>query len=60
MISLLGNRGLFALPPKKIFTNSEFLYHLGYLGLCMLSFSVHPLFYGLLVKSIVFLINLSE
>jgi inositol 1,4,5-triphosphate receptor type 1 len=49
LVSYMGNRGTFSNSFAKIFTDFEFLYHLGYLFLCLLGLCVHEFFYGLLV-----------
>jgi inositol 1,4,5-triphosphate receptor type 1 len=49
LVSLMGNRGTFSKNWKDIFYDFEFMYHVGYLLLCLLGLCAHPFFYGLLV-----------
>jgi inositol 1,4,5-triphosphate receptor type 1 len=50
MVSYMGNKGTFSQSFKHIFSDLEFLYHLGLLILCILGLCVHEFFYGLLVN----------
>jgi inositol 1,4,5-triphosphate receptor type 1 len=53
LVSYMGNRGTFSNSFTKIFKDFEFLYHLGYLCLCLLGLCVHEFFYGLLVIELI-------
>lgn len=52
LVSYMGNKGTFSLSFKHIFSDLEFIYHLGLLILCILGLCVHEFCYGLLVKKI--------
>lgn len=45
----MGNRGTFSQSFRHIFSDFEFMYHVGYLALCLCGLCVHEFFYGLLV-----------
>lgn len=54
LISLMGNRGTFTKEFPQVVTDFEFMYHIGYLGLCVLGLCVHEFFYSLLLLDVVY------
>lgn len=50
LVSIMGNHGTFNKKLSKILTDKEFWYHIFYLCFCVLGFSLHPLFYSVLVR----------
>ncbi|CAF0720089.1 unnamed protein product [Brachionus calyciflorus] len=54
LVSYMGNRGTFSHTFKNIFSDFEFLYHIGYLLLCLLGLCGHEFFYGLLLLDVVY------
>jgi inositol 1,4,5-triphosphate receptor type 1 len=49
LASYMGNKGTFSQSFRHIFNDFEFMYHLGYLLLCLFGLCLHEFFYGLLV-----------
>lgn len=54
LISIMGNRGTFTKRILQILTDFEFTYHVGYLSICILGLCIHPLFYSILLLSVVY------
>lgn len=49
LISIMGNSGTFNKPVKQIILDTELIYHVGYLILCILGVFMHPFFFSVLV-----------
>lgn len=50
IISIIGNHGTLEKHFLKIITDSELLYHFGYLTFCVFGILLHPFFYSVLVS----------
>ncbi|CAF3434899.1 unnamed protein product [Rotaria sp. Silwood1] len=50
LVSFMGNNGTFSKSRYENLTNFQLVYHVGYLGLCILGLCAHEFFYSLLVS----------
>ena len=49
LISFMGNRGTLTKPLRVVLTDFEFIYHIGYMFMCVCGITCHEFFYSLLV-----------
>ncbi|CAL4061721.1 unnamed protein product, partial [Meganyctiphanes norvegica] len=54
LVSLMGNKGTFGKSVEQMITDSELLYHVMYLVVCVLGLSVHPFCYCILLFDVVY------
>lgn len=50
MVSIMGNQGTLEKKYTKIITDTELLYHFGYMMFCVFGMLLHPFFYSVLVR----------
>lgn len=55
IVSLMGNRGTLEKQLLKIVTDAQLIYHFVYMVFCMTGMLVHPFFYSVLVRNILFI-----
>lgn len=54
LVSIMGNHGTFTRSLRQVVSDMELLYHITYLGFCVLGLVVHPFFYGVLLLDVVY------
>ncbi|XP_064473340.1 inositol 1,4,5-trisphosphate receptor type 1-like isoform X1 [Ornithodoros turicata] len=54
LVSIMGNHGTFTRSLRQVASDIELLYHIMYLGFCVLGLVVHPFFYSVLLLDVVY------